>query len=136
MDSFFVSKNRAQKRTTNKQNRVCHNYQQGKCTFGDGCRFSHDTKQRAGVKRSREEKNNTNTKKSTVKGRVCKNHLNGGCKWGDKCKFAHKEDTRKQKSFMNRNQGKRREQVEEENNNRRQKQSVLADDDSDEGDEA
>ena len=136
MDSFFVSKNRAQKRTTNKQNRVCHNYQQGKCTFGDGCRFSHDTKQRAGVKRSREEKNNTNTKKSTVKGRVCKNHLNGGCKWGDKCKFAHKEDTRKQKSFMNRNQGKRREQVEEENNSRRQKQSVLADDDSDEGDEA
>ena len=103
MDSFFVGKNRGQKRFSgNNQTRVCRNFQHGKCTYGDGCRFSHDTKQRAGVKRPRgagnQEEVSGGTKKSTVKGRVCKNHLNGGCKWGDKCKFMHKETTRKQQA--------------------------------------
>jgi len=54
----------------------CKHFQQGRCTFGDECGFSHDESKIA----------DSNANHKTI---VCRHWLQGKCNFGEACSFAH-----------------------------------------------
>ena len=54
----------------------CFAFQKGNCTFGDSCRYSHDTEAGGG---------------GGGGGRLCHAFQQGGCKYGDSCRFVHEK---------------------------------------------
>ncbi len=55
-----------------KTRKVCWDFQNGHCRFGDGCKFAHDKRRR--------------DKKET---RLCRDFAKGFCQFGDRCKYNH-----------------------------------------------
>ena len=54
----------------------CFAFQKGNCTFGDSCRYSHDTEAGGG---------------GGGGGRLCHAFQQGECKYGDSCRFVHEK---------------------------------------------
>jgi Ca2+-binding EF-hand superfamily protein len=57
------------------KDKICHQYQQGKCKRGDNCKYKH-------VK-------GPDPKKPKNDAGICRQHQQGKCTYGDKCRFKH-----------------------------------------------
>lgn len=79
-EAFINRKKDRSKLDNNSGKKMCYDFQRGKCTRGDLCKFSHDPNHCG------------NKKQQALPKKVCFAFREGKCKFGDACKYYHPKD--------------------------------------------
>ncbi|KAF0728361.1 hypothetical protein Ae201684P_007919 [Aphanomyces euteiches] len=84
-ESFKRGRSRSRSRSPKRSRGLCHDFEQGRCSRGNNCRFSHD----GDVSNSRPPPSKA---QSAPKTRMCNTYpAVQNCRFGDRCSFAHSE---------------------------------------------